>query len=919
MSNRLVIPALVSVALLLAGCEALPTGAASTDKDLAIPPTVDVAPRSGGVAAEAFAEFGAAVMLHEESNRLLAESQGPAARGKTDMERRRLEQQSAELWSQAVVRYKKALAIDPASAAVCERLSTGLLDRGDAAQGLRYLSEAARLDPGNFVRLYRLGAQYERAGRVPEAVEAYARAERATLADDDERRALPLVVLKIASLQESQGKLADAVATYERFMKLPKQPDALYAENPGLLELMKNYAPVWRKLGELRKKLGKPADAVAAYREALKLQPEGAQVLLRIAEVHRDAGQFQAAVDACKEYVEREPNRLDGMAFLVELYKAMGETSKAVVAAQDFLREKPFLYQLHYLLGTLYESQGDAAKARAEYETIVRDGKRFVPAYTRLAELDSKGGKPEAALAVLARGLSAGIEDEPLYGELDRRVVEAAKAPDSSAKFRLAVEPARQDFAFYFILGRLEQEMKRYAQAAAAFREAVRLKPEFTNASLRLAGSLIADNHAKEAADVLREAAKREAEKDPKSGGNMMLWRFLADAELAAGNTPGAVEAMGRVVALDPENEANTALYLSLMDRAGQLDAAEAFLERRIAGHPDDPDRWVMLYAAFLIEHDRKLDRARKALEDALAEDPENVPLTVMLGQVFMKRKEYGTAADAFRRAVEHDAENVGARAWLAQAFEEAGKLDEAEKTLREALRVNPGSGDFETELGRFLVRTRRASDEGVALLRKAAAASPDDPAAALAVASAYTHLKRHAEALPVLLALVQKHPDYKPARYSLAMTWDELKDFPKAEAELRGMLAKDPDDDMAANALGYLYAEKGICLDEAKRLLEVALKRQPENGAYLDSMGWVFYRKGDFAKALEYLQKAFETEKDAVIAEHLGDTCWRLGRRDDALAHYEAAAKLDADGQTAAAKKVEAVKAGKDPLLVTK
>jgi tetratricopeptide (TPR) repeat protein len=923
MSNhRLVIPALLIPALLFAGCEAVPTGLADSGPLVLPIDQMSIAVPSTGTGSEALANFAAAVSLHEQSDRLLEQSQGGPLRSlaeprdkrgaPSEAERQRLRQESDGLWALAVERYRKVLALDIRSAAACERLSAGYFLRRDAVNGLRWLKEAARLKPGDFGTLFRLGVQSERAGRVAEAVDAFAQAERAGAGDADEKlRALPLVLLKLASLQKSQGRLADAAASYERFMKLPPQSDVVYEDNPPLIELLKNHGPVHRELAEIYRKLGQSDRAVAAWRESLKLQPAFPQALLRIAEIHRDAGNFPAAVAACKEYIEKEPGRLDGMSFLVDLYKSSGQIDQAVGAAEEFLKEKPFLYQLHYLLGTLYESQGAPDKALSEYEVIARDGKKFLPAYLRLADLETKRGKPERALAGLARGLAAGLDEESFYGELDRRIVEAAKSPGIVGRFRLAVEPDRQDFAFYYVIGRLEQQAKRLAESAAAYRETVRLKGDFTQASIRLAGVLVADNKAKEAAGTLRAAAERER-------GNMLLWRFLADAELAAGNPAGAADAMTRVVEIDPVNVPNVAMLVSLLGDAGRLDDAEALIEKRIADDSED-ERWTLLLADFLARHNRKLDRAEAALHDALDDDPESPALTLALGRVRLVQRDYPAAVAALRDAVRLEPENLAARVLLARAFEGDRKLDEAEKTLRDARVALPAEPAAMVELGRFLVRTKKSPEEGIALLRQAAAADPADPDAEFAVAAAYTHLKRHAEAVPLLLELLRKHPDFTAAHYSLAGVYDELGDFPKAEAELKGVLAKSPDDDTAANNLGYMYAERGVKLDEAERLIEGAIQREPANGGYLDSLGWVYYRKGDFQKAHEYLTKAIALQKDAVIVDHLGDACWKLGRKEDALAHYKDAAKLDEGAQTAAAKKVEAVKAGKDPMRVVK
>ena len=111
------------------------------------------------------------------------------------------------------------------------------------------------------------------------------------------------------------------------------------------------------------------------------------------------------------------------------------------------------------------------------------------------------------------------------------------------------------------------------------------------------------------------------------------------------------------------------------------------------------------------------------------------------------------------------------------------------------------------------------------------------------------------------------------------------------------------------------MFAEQSIKLDEAEKLIAISIAQEPENGAYLDSMGWVFFKRGDLQHALEFLKKAAGRERDAVISEHLGDVYVKLGQMDLALQRYEEAVKMDSDNASAP-KKIGLLKAGKDPLV---
>ena len=114
----------------------------------------------------------------------------------------------------------------------------------------------------------------------------------------------------------------------------------------------------------------------------------------------------------------------------------------------------------------------------------------------------------------------------------------------------------------------------------------------------------------------------------------------------------------------------------------------------------------------------------------------------------------------------------------------------------------------------------------------------------------------------------------------------------------LERVLEKFPENPQANNDLGYLLADNHLQLERAKTLIEKALEGEPENSAYLDSMGWVLYRLEDYEGAVEYLQKAADGTggKDSTVVDHLGDALIKLGRTDDARAQWEKALEIEKD-----------------------
>jgi tetratricopeptide (TPR) repeat protein len=110
-------------------------------------------------------------------------------------------------------------------------------------------------------------------------------------------------------------------------------------------------------------------------------------------------------------------------------------------------------------------------------------------------------------------------------------------------------------------------------------------------------------------------------------------------------------------------------------------------------------------------------------------------------------------------------------------------------------------------------------------------------------------------------------------------------------------VISLDPKHAEAYNYVGYMYAEKGINLDEAIRLIDKALEFEPENGYFIDSLGWAFFQQGRYPEALRELKRAVERIKDKedpVILDHLGDAYMKNGMVEDALVAWEKSIKLD-------------------------
>ena len=125
----------------------------------------------------------------------------------------------------------------------------------------------------------------------------------------------------------------------------------------------------------------------------------------------------------------------------------------------------------------------------------------------------------------------------------------------------------------------------------------------------------------------------------------------------------------------------------------------------------------------------------------------------------------------------------------------------------------------------------------------------------------------------------------------------DKQKKFADAEAVFRQVLMLEPDNAPAFNYIGYMLAERGERLDESVDLLRKALEIEPDNGSYLDSLGWAYYKSDKLPQALDNLQRAADQLKaNSVIQDHYGDVLFKLSRYDEAIAAWQRALAGDND-----------------------
>lgn len=293
---------------------------------------------------------------------------------------------------------------------------------------------------------------------------------------------------------------------------------------------------------------------------------------------------------------------------------------------------------------------------------------------------------------------------------------------------------------------------------------------------------------------------------------------------------------------------------------------------------------------------DNQLDQAREQVQWLLDNNTNDPEITLATGLLAAEMGDFDTTESSFKKALDLGYKDANAVHFhLGQIYEETGRGDMAMQSYQ---MVKSGSRFLPSQI-RYadLLATKGFLKEARAHLQNLPAANDQQTAhLILAEAQILRRTKAHQEVFNLLNDGLKKLPDYPELLYDRALAADKLGKFNILEGDLRKLIQLRPDNPHAYNALGYSYADRGKQLPEALNLIKRALELSPEDPYIMDSLGWVYYRMGNIAEGLNYLNLAFAAKPDPEIAAHLGEVLWIQGAKEDAKNIWRAALEKDPD-----------------------
>jgi tetratricopeptide (TPR) repeat protein len=474
---------------------------------------------------------------------------------------------------------------------------------------------------------------------------------------------------------------------------------------------------------------------------------------------------------------------------------------------------------------------------------------------------------------------------------------------------RPSVPSSEPSAAYYFMMGRHLEELDKIDEAIASHQKAIALAPQSAEIRAELAALYARQDRLREALDTAeaaleRDPANREANKIIGTiyGALSEQRRPLRPGDDPAAYAPRAISALEksrRDAGLDVNLELTLGrLYLGARD----YPKAVSSLRKVVEDQPEYPEA-AMLLAAALDAAGQKADQIQ-TLERTLEYNPTYYRAALRLAELYERERRYPEAAEAYARAAAVNS-RIDVSTQRAAALINSGKAAEARDILQASMKKSTSPDAVALYMLGQAQRTLKDFDAATATVQKLKSAYPNDARGGYLDALVLRDRGQYEQALAAFELVMNRASRDGSLVYEYASLLERAGRLADAERALRGVLSKDPEDANALNSLGYMLADHGQRLDEAVDLVQRALKIEPTNPSFLDSLGWAYFRQGKLDLADAPLTQAAERlPTSSAVNEHLGDLRFKQERYEDALAAFERS--LAGDGESIDRAKVE-------------
>jgi tetratricopeptide (TPR) repeat protein len=600
--------------------------------------------------------------------------------------------------------------------------------------------------------------------------------------------------------------------------------------------------------------------SLAAPAGAQEIPNESYEFLM--AKLAADEGRYDEALNRIDKVIAKSPDdptlRYERAMMLIDA----GKVDRAESELRAVLQKTPDFYDANRVLGRILLDRGTTDRGRVE------EALRYL----------------QAAFKTYPDDLSTGMAVAHILNQLDR-------TPEAERVLAAMVERAPDQRALNYQYAQVLTKLGRSTESKQYLERAVAVDPTFGPAIMQLLDMYQQENEWAKGAALLQPLI----EEDPL---NLEMQRQQAFFYLRAGDAKNARDRFKALVQADPKDARSLFFLAEALNDLEEYAEAEKLFRQLLQATPEDTD--ILASFALSLSGQKKFDEAAQTFQKLLTvgDLPEHLGALArtQLAYIDLQKENYAAAVETAKSIfVFRDKPNTQAINIALEALRKQKKYAEMVALLE------PLAQKFESDAfvnARYVEALTRAGQKGKAA-QHAAAQTKVGTRNTIAASEAYVQAGDQAAAVALMKAAAGAKPDDLDLQFQLGSLHERANDPKAAEETFLALLKKNPEHAPTLNYLGYMWAEAGKNLDQAHEMLVRAVGHDPDNGAYVDSLGWVYYRLGDLDLAEKYLTDATRLiPSDATVHEHLGDVLAKRGEKERALDSYRTALRLDPEAK---------------------
>jgi predicted Zn-dependent protease len=415
---------------------------------------------------------------------------------------------------------------------------------------------------------------------------------------------------------------------------------------------------------------------------------------------------------------------------------------------------------------------------------------------------------------------------------------------------RLDVPPAARSAKLFWI-SRVADIWNRDALSRSAMDEATKIDPPFAPAYRAIVGQYWTRPDWDDSQQA--DACEKLASHADKAGSPELAAEVRALSLLRQNKPDQAAAMLDQAMRLGAPSIELQLTYAQVLLLQNQDERAEQLLKKLILDYPRHEEAYGLLFSYYVRR--QKPAQAVKVLQSWRSADPSNVQAQLFQAMLLIRTQHPDEAENILTRLFDEHPDDPEVLMALHQLYSQNGRLDQYIDRLEQEREQHPDNRNAVEQLVDIYASQGRMND-AIRVLDATRSAVADDADLLYYVANLYSSIGRQKTTEEILQQVLQLDPNHAPAN----------------------------------NDLGYFWTDQGRNLSRAEAMIRLAVRAEPDNQSFLDSLGWVLYKRGQFDEARRYFEQAIgaAARPDPVVLDHLGDALYRLNKKPDAINQWK-------------------------------